>query len=234
MKTLGIIPARGGSKGVARKNVRRVAGKPLIVYTISAALNATSLDFVVVSTDDEEIAELARAHGAEVPFMRPKELATDTASSADVALHCLAQVEASKGVVFDAVALLQPTTPLRTHEEINAGVHLLQANPEAQTVITVTPVGAHHPYCMYVRAEQPQTFDAFLGASNLGTRRQDFPDMFIRVGSLYVVRRNFLIQQRALMSPRTLAVVVPVEHSLNIDNEFDLSIAECLLGQRAG
>jgi len=144
MKILGIIPARGGSKGVPGKNIKHLAGKPLISFSIDAAKDS-SLSKVIVSTDDEQIAAVARELGADVPFLRPDFLASDTAKSLDVSRHALLTMEKSDNLQYDAIMLLQPTTPFRTTEDINQAIELLIANPDADSVISVVDVQGHHP-----------------------------------------------------------------------------------------
>ena len=140
MKTLAIIPARGGSKGVPRKNVRALAGKPLIAWTIEAALAASGLDRVIVSTEDAEIAAISREFGADVPFLRPAELAGDATTTLAVLQDLLARLETDEGYRPDAVMTLQPTSPLRTPDHINDAIALFEADPEADALVSCIQV----------------------------------------------------------------------------------------------
>ncbi|HEX9660078.1 MAG TPA: acylneuraminate cytidylyltransferase family protein, partial [Rhodothermales bacterium] len=146
-RVLAVIPARGGSKGVPRKNLVQLCGRPLIAYTIGAGLSATSVSRLVVSTEDEEIASVARSLGADVPFIRPATLATDTAQSLPVVQHAIQAVEEVEGTPYDVIVMLQPTTPLRTAGDIDSAVALLLESG-ADSVVSVVDVGGHHPYRM--------------------------------------------------------------------------------------
>ena len=144
MKILGVIPARGGSKGVPNKNIRYLAGKPLIGFTIDETLKS-GVDEVIVSTDSLMIAQIAQQFGARVPFIRPLEISGDNAKSIDVALYALKEMEYIDSCLFDAIIVLQPTTPFRSSDDIRASINLLKDNPDADSVISVVNVEAHHP-----------------------------------------------------------------------------------------
>lgn len=227
MKTLGLIPARGGSKGVPRKNIRPLCGKPLLQYTAEAALAARLLARVILSTEDEEVAEVGRRCGLDVPFVRPAELARDETPMLPVVQHAVAWLE-SRGERFDAVCLLQPTNPLRRADEIDACVELLERT-DADAVVTVLPVPAeHNPHWVYFR-------DAG-GALRLSTgeaqpigRRQDLPAAFHREGSVYVVRRDVLMTGNSLYGRDLRGLLVDTARSVNIDTPRDWERAEELL-----
>jgi CMP-N-acetylneuraminic acid synthetase len=227
MKTLGLIPARGGSKGVPRKNIRPLCGKPLLQYTAEAALAARSLARVILSTDDEEVAGLGRRCGLAVPFVRPPELARDETPMLPVVQHAVAWLE-SRGEHFDAVCLLQPTNPLRRAEEIDACVELLERT-DADAVVTILPVPAeHNPHWVYFRDEG--------GALSLSTgeaqpvgRRQDLPAAFHREGSVYVTRRDVLMTGNSLYGCDLRGLLVDAARSVNIDTPRDWARAEELL-----
>lgn len=223
-RVLGIIPARGGSKGISRKNVRPLRGIPLIAHTVRSALDAASLTLVIVSTDDDEIAQIASDQGAQVPFQRPPELSGDDATQAAVALHALAHCEEEHGVPYDIVVVLQPTSPLRRAEDIDATVGLLERDASASTAITVTPAGTSHPNYMYKSTATPGLLRS-LAPQALGTQRQSFDEVFVRNGAVYAVRRTHLVNERSLMAAETLAHVMPQSLSVNIDTEFDLVLA---------
>lgn len=223
MKVLGLIPARGGSKGVPRKNVREIAGKPLIAWTIEAALAARRLAAIVVSTEDDEIADTARRWGADVPFVRPAQLAADESPGIDPVLHAL---ETLPG--FDAVLLLQPTSPLRTAQDIDGILHLASERG-APTAISVRPV-ADHPAWMY-RLSASGALDSF--APDLASRRrQDLEPLVIPNGALYFGRRATLFQQRAFSGPGTLGYAMPASRSLDIDTAEDWHAAEDALARK--
>lgn len=224
MNVLGVIPARGGSKGVPRKNARLLCGKPLLAYTAESALSAHRLARVILSTDDEEIAEIGRRCGLEVPFIRPAELATDTAPMLPVVQHVLRWTEA-RGDCFDAVCLLQPTNPLRRAADIDACIDLLEKSG-SDSVVTVLPVPEeHHPYWVYLQDDS-----GFLRLSNGATeplpRRQELPVAYHRDGSVYVTRREVVMEQNTLYGSRMQGYPVSGRPSVNIDGLEDWEAAE--------
>jgi CMP-N-acetylneuraminic acid synthetase len=226
VRVLGLVTARGGSKGIPGKNLVLLGGRPLITYTLTAALDANCLSAVIVSTDSPEIADVARAAGARVPFLRPAALSGDAAGQIDVVLHALAELERS-GESYDAVALLQPTSPLRRAADIDAAVSLLEASG-ADSVISLAPAGSHHP-CYGYRLEDGWAQPIF--PVSPGTRRQDLPDLYLRNGAVYVTRRNVLLENHDLYGRRTAGYVMPAERSVNIDTPHDLAFAEFLIAR---
>jgi len=220
MNALGIIPARGGSKGVLRKNIRLVGGRPLIAYTIAAAQGSELLSHFVVSTDDLEIARTATELGAPV-LMRPSELAADDTPMVPVVRHALAEV----GLAFDAVAVLQPTTPLRQAGDIDGALRLL-GESGADSVISVYQVEDHHPARMY-RLEQGRLVPYDIEPP--ARLRQGLPVVYHRNGAVYACRRGLIEDGQTLIGLDTRPYIMPRDRSLNIDDEFDLAIAECLL-----
>ena len=230
MRVLGVITARGGSKGVPRKNIRPLGGKPLLVWTAEAALAARRLDRVVISTDDEEIATVARTSGIEVPFMRPAELATDQAPTLPVLQHAVAWLE-EHGDRFDAICLLQPTNPLRTASMIDACIELF-AQSGADSVFTVLPVPAeHNPHWVYFAQPDGALYLA-TGEATPIPRRQELPPAYHREGSIYVVRRDVLMTRATLYGDRVMGYMVSPESSVNIDDAADWERAEALIGRR--
>jgi CMP-N-acetylneuraminic acid synthetase len=226
---LGIIPARGGSKGIPRKNLVDLAGKPLIAYSIEAGVAATSISRLIVSTEDEEIARVSKNLGAAVPFVRPPELASDQAHSLPVVQHALTAMEAIDGCTFDAVVMLQPTTPLRTAQDIDTGIGMLFESG-ADSVVSVVDVGANHPYRMK-RIEDDGRLVNFVEQGFEDMRpRQELPPVYIRSGDLYIARRHVVMELGTLVGPHCRAVIIPVERAINIDTIFDLERAKGLLG----
>jgi CMP-N-acetylneuraminic acid synthetase len=229
LRVLGLIPARGGSKGVPRKNVRLLRGKPLVQYTIEAAAGALRLAHTILSTDDEEIAAVGRACGVDVPFIRPATLAGDAAPMLPVVQHALAWFE-QRGTGFDAVCLLQPTNPLRPPALIDRCIERLEESG-ADSVVTILPVPAeYNPHWVY--------FQDAAGALRLSTgeatpiaRRQDLPAAFHRDGSVYVARSE-VVANGSLYGPRTVGVVVAPEDSVNIDEPADWDLADARLAAR--
>jgi CMP-N,N'-diacetyllegionaminic acid synthase len=228
---LGVIPARGGSKGIPRKNLVDLAGKPLIAYTIEASLRSRSVNRLVVSTEDDEIARVSAQYGAAVPFKRPPELSTDHTHSLPVVQHALTTMEALDECVYDVVVLLQPTTPMRNTADIDSGIDLLIGSG-ADSVVSVVDVGANHPYRMK-RIQDDGRLVNFVEQGFEDMRpRQDLPAVYIRSGDLYIVRRNVIMEIGTLVGPHCRALVIPEERAVNIDTRFDLERAKELLGGR--
>lgn len=230
MRVLGIIPARGGSKGVPRKNIKELCGKPLLTYTVESALAAKRLARTILSTDDTEIAEIGRNSGIDVPFMRPFELATDNATSFQVVLHAVAELE-KQNEYYDAVCLLQPTSPLRRSDDIDGCIELLE-NSRADSVFTVLPVPQeYNPQWVYVRGDEGELKLASGEAAPV-SRRQDLPEAFHREGSVYVTRRDILFEHGNLYGRNIRGFVVTERGSVNIDTLDDWHSAEAMIRER--
>lgn len=220
MSTLGIVPARGGSKGVPGKNLRTVGPRTLIEWAARSAL-PSRLDRVVVSTDSKEIAVEAERVGLEVPFLRPSELATDASLTIHVVQHALSEL----GTSWDAVMILQPTSPFRNVEDIDCCLELF-ANVEPDSVVSVTEVGDHHPARMK-SIEDGFLIDPPFAEDVEGQPRQTLPKLYLRNGAVYLTATQVLLNG-SIKGSRSLAYVMPEERSLNIDNEFDLRIADAV------
>jgi CMP-N,N'-diacetyllegionaminic acid synthase len=230
MRVLGIVTARGGSKGVPGKNIRPLGGKPLIAWTADAARGATRLARTILSTDDPAIADAGRACGLDVPFMRPAELATDAAPTLPVLQHAVAALEAG-GERYDAICLLQPTNPFRTSALIDACIDRL-ATTGADCVVTTLPVPAeYNPHWVYF-ANGDGELRAALGGEPI-TRRQALPPAVHREGSVYVTRRDVLVGG-SLYGTRVVGVEVAAADHVNIDTPDDWAQAEALLAARRG
>jgi CMP-N,N'-diacetyllegionaminic acid synthase len=229
LRVLGLITARGGSKGLPGKNIRLLRGKPLIVWSIDAAKEASCIDRVVVSTDDAAITEVARQAGAEVPFRRPSELSTDTASSIDVVMHAIGAL-AETGSVFDIVVLLEPTSPLREAADIDQAVNRL-VRTAAGSVVSVCRAGSAHPAFMY-RQDENGHLRPFFGDQPTGLRRQDVDPAFFLDGTLYVSRIDVLKDKRSFYHDGTVAFEVPKWKSLEIDDSDDFIMVDALMEKR--
>lgn len=225
-----VIPARGGSKGLIQKNTRHLGGLPLIAHTLRAAQGSQLLTRTIVSTDDGRITAVARDHGAEVPFKRPERLASDEASTLGVVLHALGWLETAETIVPDIVVLLQPTTPLRTAQDIDNALRLLLDNPKADSVVSFSPPLADNPY--YAYADVNGNFQP-LKLVLPGTRRQELPDPWMRNGAIYAVRRAALISANNFYGRKMLPYQMSAERGINIDNDLTLALAEFLLGRQA-
>jgi CMP-N,N'-diacetyllegionaminic acid synthase len=228
-RILGLIPARGGSKGIPQKNLRPLAGKPLIEYTCAAALASRRLVRIIVSTDCPAIAKVACAAGCEVPFLRPNHLATDSATSASVVRHALDWLAQHGEPWPDLVALLQPTAPLRTAWHIDQAVALLESSG-SDSVVSVTSLPAHyHPEWQFViRAGELRSYaDVPLG--QLVPRRQELAPTYTRNGAIYLFRTQAFAATGSLYGDRCCPYVMPPEVSVNIDTHADWRRAERLL-----
>jgi N-acylneuraminate cytidylyltransferase len=220
---LGIIPARGGSKGVPGKNIRPLGGKPLLVWTLEAARAATAVDKIVCSTDSPEIAAIAEAHGLQVPFLRPAELAGDRSKVQDAVIDVLDRLDLHP----DYLLLLQPTTPFRSSADIDRAVELAREH-DATSVVSFSRVETHHPYYMYHYGESPLSVKP-LFTYPPGTPRQEFPPIVYRNGAIYLVKTEWFLEHHAFVSPDVLPMLMPPEHSINVDTEEDFSLAEYTL-----
>lgn len=219
--TLGIIPARGGSKGVPRKNIREIAGKPLIAFTIEQALQSRSIKTVVVSTDDADIADVSRAYGAEV-LLRPESLAQDDSPVINAVEHV-----ANHYQNFSNFALLQPTSPLRTAEDIDSCVDLF--NRFGKTVCSVVKVEDAHPARMYRLHENPDfAVITSLQPELADTRRQDLPPYYHRNGCVYVFSSR-AVEVGRIIEDQMIPYVMPAERSLNIDSQLDFLVLKTLV-----
>ena len=215
---IAIIPARGGSKTLPKKNILDLLGKPLIAWTIKAALDAKCITKVIVSTDDHSIANIARNYGAEVPFIRPPELATDTADSASVVLHALSHLDNYKKVV-----MLQPTSPLRTASHIDEAFSLWQQS-EMTNCTSVCEV-SEKPWLMISRDEYGK-ISPLLPTQKSSIRRQDLPKSYILNGALYFLSSEQFLQDKMLVNNNTFSYVMARNQSIDIDTIEDWQIAE--------
>jgi CMP-N,N'-diacetyllegionaminic acid synthase len=231
MEVLGVIPARGGSKGIPRKNLVPLGGRPLIAYTCDVARASRRLTRVLVSTDDEEIFATVQALGLETPFLRSPHLAADDTPMVDVLLDVVAALERREKYRPDAVVLLQPTSPFRRAEHVDAAVDLLNASG-ADSVVSVLPVPHQFAPSSLMRLEGSRLLPAVDGELRL--RRQDKPHLFARNGPAVVaVRTTMLVERRTLYGPDTRGLVMSREDSLDIDDGFDLELAELLMTARS-
>lgn len=229
MRVLGIVPARGGSKGIPGKNVRLLGGKPLLAWTAEAALAARRLSRVVLTTDDERIAEVGRGCGLEVPFLRPAELAQDDTPTLPVLRHAVAELEKT-GDRFDAVCLLQPTSPLRRAGDIDGCIELLETE-DLDAVASVLPVPVeHNPHWVYFR-DGDGLLRLATGEEQPIPRRQELPPAFHRDGAVYVTRRDVLMEGNSLYGRRLGGYLVEAladTRSVNLDTPADWERAEKL------
>jgi CMP-N,N'-diacetyllegionaminic acid synthase len=228
MKILYIIPARGGSKGLPGKNIRLLNAKPLIAHSILAAQRAQNKGIIVVSTDDTDIANIAKQYGAEVPFMRPAELSNDSASSIDVLLHAIEFYE-NKKQFFDLIVLLQPTSPLRTSEDIDNAIQTMKVK-KAEAVVSVCET-EHHP--LWANIIPPDgSMKSFLRDDIKGLNRQQLPTYYRINGAVFISTIKAFKKNRSFIHDNTFSYVMPQSRSVDIDYEIDFKLAE-LLSQTA-
>lgn len=229
MKILGIIPARGGSKGVPHKNRKLLGGKPLIAYTVEAGLASGEIDELMVSTDEEAIAEVSRKAGAKVPHLRPAHLATDQSPTIDTVIHTI-QYYAKKSANFDAVCLLQPTCPFRTAADIQQAILTFKAQ-DADSLISVREVPHQYNPHWTFKANEAGFLDIATGEKNIIPRRQELPKAYHRDGSIYLVKTSVLLAQRSLYGARIAYHISENPIDINIDTMEDWAAAEAIFRQ---
>lgn len=227
--TVGLISARGGSKGVPRKNIRPLAGKPLIGWAIEVARKCPSLDRVIVSTDDAEIADVARRFGAEVPFLRPSELARDDSPELLTWQHCIRTLTVDDGKAPEVLVAVPATAPLRVVEDVEACVATLYGSG-ADLCLTVKAVESN-PYFTMVTLEDGWA-SLLIKPPKPIFRRQDAPEVFDIVPVAYAARAEYVLRTPRLLDGKVRATIVPAERSVDIDTELDLAFAEFLLSRQ--
>lgn len=229
---LGLIPARGGSKGVPGKNIKLLADEPLIAYTIRESKKSIYISRLIVSTDDERIAGIAGSYGAEVPFMRPAELALDQATDLPVFQHCLEWLQQNEGYCPKIVVHLRPTAPLRKVAHIDRGVELLLNSPEADSVRSVC-LAPKNPLKMWKIENScltpfiPESISGIKEPYNLP--RQELPVAYIQNGAVDVIRTETILEKKSMTGDIILPLIMEESESMNIDTEMDFLVAELLI-----
>jgi len=218
---LGVILARGGSKELPDKNIRNLAGKPLVAWTIEAGLASRCIDRLILSSDDAEIMHVADTYGCEVPFKRPDELARDSTPSIDALLHALNQMPP-----YDYVVLLQPTSPLRVADDIDNAVKLCD-QCDAPACVSVTEADKP-PHWMYTISDDVRMAPVVDNGEYV-TRRQDAPDTYVLNGAIYIARTDWLRKTQSFITNETIAYLMPAKQSVDIDSEFDLTLCSLLI-----
>ena len=229
---LGVILARGGSKGIPNKNIQPLNGHPLISYTIAAALKSKRLSKLVVSTDSNEISECAMKYGAEVPFMRPLDLAGDNVPSNEALKHAVLKSEKIFGTTFNYVIETPCVAPLRDHADINKALNMLM-DTDADSVISVTQMQDKHPVRMKrIVDDKLEDFCAEYPEGESGDfRRQNLEPCFIRNGAIYSMKRDTIVLESSRWGSIIRPYVMPEERSVNIDTPIDLRLAELLISE---
>lgn len=227
---LAIIPARGGSKGLPGKNIKLLNGKPLIAYAIEEALKSKYIDRVIVTTDSDEIAEIAKEYGADVPFKRPDELSSDTASALDVYLHALEFIMEEQDKKIDKFMVLLPTAPMRTYEHINKAVEFFY-DRKATTLISVKE--AETPITWYMNKDDEERIEnAGFGIGNAVTNRQVNSKYYVPNGAIYILDYELLKNNRTYYCSNTVGFEMAIEDSVDIDTLIDFKFAELLIKER--
>jgi CMP-N-acetylneuraminic acid synthetase len=227
-KFLGIITARGGSKGIPKKNIKNMAGKPLIQYTFDAVKNSKLLTRCIVSSDDDEIINFSKSQSIEAPFKRPKELATDQAQSVDVLIHAVNFLFNQEDYVPDYIVTLQPTSPLRTGEDIDRAIDIIIKDRDADSLVSVIKVPHNfNPYSIMEISEkylQPYIKEKMI------MRRQDKPKFFARNGAaIYITCYDLLMNEKKIIGEKCKPYFMPKERSIDIDDYIDWNITELLI-----
>lgn len=225
MRNIAIIPARSGSKGLKDKNIKILNGKPLIAYTIEAALKSNLFDEIFVSTDSDEYAKIAREWGASVPFLRCDELSSDTASSWDVVRDAILNYQ-KRGKEFDTVTLLQPTSPLRKAQDIITGYDLM-LNKDAKAVVAVCEVDHSPLWCNTL--PEDNLLENFLNLDLIKAPRQSLPTYYRINGALYIANTEYLMSTDNIYKEKCYATIISKERSIDIDDALDFKIAEALI-----
>lgn len=220
---LAIIPARGGSKGVPRKNIREVGGKPLIAWTIKEAKKSKYIDRLILSSEDAEIIEVAKNWGCEIPFTRPKELAQDDTPGIEPVLHAIEMIPG-----YDYVVLLQPTSPLRKVTDIDECLRFC-IDAGADSCVSVTEA-EKSPFWMYYMQDNNR-LRPVVDINNVYTNRQQHPKVYVLNGAIYIAKTDWLFNAKTFLDRKTIAYVMPREHSIDIDSELDLALSDVLINR---
>ena len=227
-RIIAIIPARGGSKGLPNKNILEIAGKPLIAWTIEAALQSKLVDEVFVSTDSELIAEVAESNGISVPFLRPKEYAQDSSPTYECVLHVLQSFE-KKGVYFDYVMVLEPTSPLRKKTDVDDSIRLLVDNEKSDTLVSVGEVQTENPVIVKKISEQGTVWP-YINIEDKFHQRQQFPEAYFPYGVSYISKVDYYKKEKTFYSNNTtLPFYIERWQNYEIDDAIDFEINQLLI-----
>ena len=224
MRILGIVTARGGSKGIPGKNLRQIAGLPLIQYTFDSAKNS-KIDKIIISTDDKKIAKYAESQNIEVPFLRPRSLATDTAKTFDVIKHAIEHMKNIEKYVPEIVVILQPTSPLRTSKLINTSIDLLKKS-QASSVISVSEVKTHPYSSFFYNGKFLQPFKKDFKKFD---RRQQYVPLYFPTGAIYTTWYKTISKNNSIYGNKIKPLITPHEESMDIDTKFDMFLTEMTL-----
>lgn len=228
-RVLALIPARSGSKGLPGKNIKPIAGKPLIAWSIEQGIKSDFIDEVIVSTDSNEIAKIAAKYGATIPFIRPANLSNDRAKTMDVILHAIKYYDL-QNTPFDILVLLEPTSPQRDNLDIDTSLEMLENSNSAESIVGISKIESCHPE--FLVSLQDGFLQSYLDNGFRVSRRQDIDDLFFYEGSIYASYTHSLVSRKNFYHDRTLGYVVPKWKSFEIDDLTDFIIVEALLKAR--
>jgi len=225
---LAIIPARGGSKGLPGKNIKELCGKPLIVWSIEAALKSKYLDEVMVTTDDKSIFDISKEYGASVPFLRPKELATDSSTSFDSVSHTIDFYKSHLGKEFDYIVLLEPTSPLRDTTDIDDAIEILLGSQKMSSIVGISKTEVQNPIFL-VEKNKNGSLVSYETKDIESTRRQDIEDVFFLEGTIYISRIDEYISKKTFYHCDTIGYEVPKWKSLEVDDIYDFEMVKAIM-----
>jgi N-acylneuraminate cytidylyltransferase len=237
MEILAVIPARGGSKGIPRKNIKEIAGRPLIAWMIGASRTSRLVSRTIVSTEDEEIAAVAKSYGAEVPFLRPRDMAQDLSTDVEFLTHALTTLREQEHYEPDIILRLPPTSPLCTGAHIDTGIETLLADDSLDAVRPIHEA-PKHPYKLWKIAADGRHLEPFLSKELTGfdephnLPRQLFPKVYVHTGAMDVMRVRTVLEQKSTSGRRLGFFLMDPGSSVNIDSPLDFEIAEILLKKR--
>ncbi|WP_305862899.1 acylneuraminate cytidylyltransferase family protein [Helicobacter cholecystus] len=226
---LAIIPARSGSKGLPNKNIKNLCGHPLMAWSIKAGLKSKYIDKVVVTTDSEEYAEIAKSYGAEAPFLRPKELSLDTSTTFDSIKHTIDFYQNELQQTFDYIVLLEPTSPLREVEDIDNAIEILFSNQEASSIVGVCKSESQNPAFLIRLQPHSQLIEGYINKDFTPIRRQDIEDFYFFEGTIYVSEINALLKNQNFYHKNAMGYIVPKWKSLDVDDEDDFLMVETMM-----
>lgn len=226
---LAIIPARSGSKGLSNKNIKNLCGLPLIAWSIKAGLKSKYIDKVVVTTDSQEYAEIAKSYGAEAPFLRPKELSLDTSTTFDSIKHTIDFYKNQLNQTFDYIVLLEPTSPLRETSDIDNAIEALFANQKANSIVGISKCESQNPAFLVKLQSLSQLIEGYINKGFTPIRRQDIEELFFFEGTIYISETDSLLKNQNFYHKDTMGYVVPKWKSLEVDDEDDFLMVEAMM-----
>lgn len=225
---LAIIPARSGSKGLPNKNIKPLCGKPLMAWSIEVGLQSDYIDEVVVSTDSQEYAEIAKSYGAQVPFLRPKELSSDTSTTFDSIKHTIDFYKEELKKEFDYIVLLEPTSPLRQISDIDNAIKILFETQDADSIVGICKTESQNP-AFLISLTPNHTIQGYINKDFHPIRRQDIKDIYFFEGTIYISKTHSLLEHKNFYHSRTLGYEVPKWKSLEVDDEDDFLMIEAMM-----